>query len=90
MKLKLIQTAGFAGKKKMAEEELDDYENVLQQHVTDLFQQELPPAPENSFRDKEQMFLEFDGKVLPLQQLSLNPQLEQLIEQMNGQLRFEK
>lgn len=90
MKLKLIQAGGFAGKIKTAEAELDQHENLLQQHVTELFQQQIVAAPKSAARDKEQLFLEFNGKTLPLQQLCINPQLEKLIEQLNNQLRFEK
>ena len=90
MKLKLIQAGGFTGKVKTAEEELDHHETVLQQHVSELFQQNVSTAPKSSVRDKEQLLLEFNGKVLPVQQLSLNPQLEKLIEQMSEKLCFEK
>jgi hypothetical protein len=90
MKLKLIHAGGFAGKTKTAEEDLDQHTTILQEHLTELFNQPVEAAPKNQVRDKEQLFLEFDGKVLPVQQLSPNSQLEKLIEQMSGQLRYQK
>jgi hypothetical protein len=90
MKLKLIQAGGFAGKTKIAEEDLDLHATVLQEHLTELFNRPLDAAPKSQARDKEQLFLEFGGKVLPVQQLNPNSQLEKLIEQMSGQLRYQK
>lgn len=90
MKLKLIQAGGFAGKVKTAEEDLENHETVLQQHVTDLFQQNVPPVLKSLARDQEHLLLEFNGKVLPVHQLSLNPQMEKLVEHMCTKLRFEK
>lgn len=90
MKLKLIQTGGFVGKTKTAEEDLDNHNSVLQDHVAELFNQVPVEIPKNQVRDKEQLFLEFNGKILPLYQLSLNPQLEKLIADLNGKLCFKK
>ncbi|RYY30222.1 MAG: hypothetical protein EOP41_01110 [Sphingobacteriaceae bacterium] len=90
MKLKLIQTGGFIGKTKVAEADLTKHEGILQDHVAELFNQDPQPVPQNKIRDKEQLFLEFNGKVLPLYQLELNPQLAKLIADLNGQLCFKK
>ena len=90
MKLKLIQAGGFTGKNKTAEEELDLQAPVLQQQVTAIFNQFLQEMPKSKVRDKEQLFLEFDGKVLPVKQLHPNPELEKLIDQLINQLRFEQ
>ncbi|MGI4022412.1 MAG: hypothetical protein ACRYFA_12975 [Janthinobacterium lividum] len=90
MKLKLIQAGGFAGKTKIAEKDLEQHETILQQQLTELFRQPLKAAPKSQVRDKEQLFLEFDGKRLPVQQLGSNPQLSKLIAQMINQLTYQK
>lgn len=90
MKLKLIQAGGFTGKTKTAEEDLAQHESILQQHVTELFNQPAEEAPKTQVRDKEQLFLEFEGKVLPVQQLNPNSELKKLIAQMSNQLAYQK
>lgn len=90
MKLKLIQTAGFAGKIKTAVEDLDKHEPVVQQQVTAMFKQPVLPAAKSLVRDKEQLLLELNGEVLPVHQLDLHPEIEKLIKHMSEQLSFEK
>lgn len=90
MKLKLIQAGGFAGKTKTAEQDLDLHESILHQYLTELFNQPAAETPKTQVRDKEQLFLEFEGKVLPVQQLNSNPELKKLIAQMSDQLTYQK
>ena len=90
MKLKLVQTPGFVGRKKVAEEDLSQYSPSLQKHVADLFTNsaagagDLPPVP-----DKEKLFLELDGKRLPVDAAVANEELKNLVERMRENLKFE-
>ena len=88
MKLKLVQTAGFVGRKKIAEEDLSQYPSALQKHVTDLFSNTIAADNLPATPDKEKLFLEMDGKRLPVQSLAANDEFKKLIETMKENLKF--
>jgi len=93
MKLTLIQSGGFTGKTKIAEEDLSNHPEELQQFIKQAFLQK--PAkkdqttPDKS-RDKESYSLEYDGTNLPLNALAKNDDLDKLIKKMKANLKFKK
>ena len=91
MKLKLIRTAGFIGKPKIAEAELPEGSGDLKQHLQDLFADRAEPRFESSrVRDKESLILEFEGKMKPLNSLKLSSELEVVVQRMMGELEYRK
>jgi hypothetical protein len=89
MKLKLVQTPGFVGRKKVAEEDLSQYSPSLQKHVADLFSNSAAGIDNTSpVPDKEKLFLELDGKRLPVDTAASNKELKNLIERMKDNLKF--
>jgi len=88
MKLKLIQAGGFAGRKKMAEEDLDDHPDQLKEQVKEVFSQPLKALPRSKERDKEQHFLEFEGKVVPVQSFKPSKEFKSLIKKMQSNLDY--
>ena len=92
MKLKLIEAGGFAGLKKTAEADLTQLPTALRQHVETIFTNHTTrPAPaqaQSVHRDKENYFIEYNGKVLPVKTLLHNKELEALIEKLKSILHF--
>lgn len=90
MKLKLIEAAGFIGRKKTAEEDLSNYPEQVQQQVQNFFNApaEFSAVPPSFARDKEQRFLELEGKTIPLQDVQLNDALTQLVNKLKEGLHF--
>lgn len=86
MKLKLIEAGGFAGLKKTTEEDLSDYPLHLQQEIKEVFEQPLPKPAPTPARDKEQHFLELDGKVIPVASITPTKELRSLIKKMKSNL----
>lgn len=93
MKLTLIQSGGFVGKPKIAEEDLSDHPEALQQHVKSIFSKKAikteQPTKDMS-RDKETYSLEFNGTNLPLNAVKMNDDLQKLITKMKGNLKYKK
>jgi len=91
MKLRLVQTPGIVGKKKVAEEDLAQHSPSLQEHLTDLFSKPAPvPGKLPLMPDKENLYLELEGKRLPVQSLPANEELKKLIDQMKASLQWQK
>jgi len=93
MKLTLIQSGGFAGKTKIAEEDLSNYPETLQQFVKHAFLQQpvkKEQAPPGMSRDKESYSLEYNGTSLPLNALVKNDDLDKLIKKMKANLKYKK
>src|SRR5258706_13948404 len=93
MKLTLIQSGGFTGKTKIAEEDLSDHPEALQQFVKQAFLQK--PAKKDQTnpdmsRDKESYSLEYNGTNRPLDALTKNDDLDRLIKKMKGNLKYKK
>ena len=88
MKLKLVQTPGFVGRKKVAEEDLSQYSPSFQKHVADLFTSAAGTDNSPSAPDKEKLFLELDGKRLAVPSSAANEELKNLIERMKENLKF--
>ena len=85
MKLKLIQAGGFAGLKKTAEEDLSDYPDRVKDAVKKVFD-ETSKASSSPARDKEQHFLELDGKVVPVDVDQQPKALQDLLKKMQTNL----
>lgn len=85
MKLKLIQAGGFAGLKKTAEEDLSDYPSEVKDAVKKVFE-EQPKSTSSPARDKEQHFLELDGKVVPVDANDQPKILQDLLSKMQANL----
>jgi hypothetical protein len=93
MQLKLIQSGGFTGRRKVAEEELSDHPEALKAQVEDIFSQPTPPEGEGNEpgdlnRDKPVYYVEYNGKSLPLDNIPANQHLEKLIESMKEKLHY--
>ena len=89
MKVKLIQSGGFASVKKTAEADLTELPPSLQHKLQLLFTQAKPAiTTKSATRDKEQLFLELNGKVVSVDILSLEKDLDDLIKKMKGQLHY--
>jgi hypothetical protein len=86
MKLKLIQAGGFAGLKKTAEEDLSDYPDEIKDAVKKVFEEPPKTAPSSAARDKEQHFLELDGKVVPVDADKQPKALQDLLAKMQTNL----
>jgi hypothetical protein len=91
MKIKLIESGGFAGLRKVAEEDLSDHPEALKEHIENAFAQPKPAVNANSAaRDKEQLHLELDGKVLPLNAIEESGELKELIQKLKSNLQYGK
>lgn len=93
MKLTLIQTGGFTGKTKTAEEDLSNHPQELQQFIKQVFLQKTvkkDPVKEDLSRDKENYSLEYNDISLPLNTLAKNENLDKLIKKMKSNLKFKK
>ena len=89
MKVKLIQSGGFAGIKKIAEAEISVLPQSVQQKLQILFAQpEESNKTKSPLRDKEQLHLELNGKVLDVDKLFFDKDLHDLVEKMKGQLHY--
>ncbi|MBE7172739.1 MAG: hypothetical protein INR73_19335 [Williamsia sp.] len=92
MKLKLIEAGKFSGLKKTAEEDLDHLPQELQQHVENIFsassEQPLKVHAQSAYRDKEKLFIEYNGKALPINAVQPSKQLEALIEKLKSKLHY--
>lgn len=92
MKLKLIEAGKFSGLKKTAEEDLDHLPQELQAHVANIFSttgdQPMRVHAQTAHRDKEKLFIEYNGKALPINALQPSKQLEALIEKLKSKLRY--
>ncbi len=92
MTLKLIQAGGFTGKSKVSEENLENYGEGLKNQVENLFAQpSANAAPDNSpARDKEKLYLQYNEKLIPVNESHLNSDLKNLINKMKENLHYEK
>ena len=86
MKLKLIQAGGFAGLKKTAEEDLSNYPDEVKDAVKKMFDEPAKTTPSSTARDKEQHFLELDGKVVPVDADKQPKALQDLLSKMQTNL----
>ena len=92
MKLKLIEAGKFSGLKKTVEEDLTALPTELQKHVESIFSkgasQPAQASAQSVSRDKENYFIEYNGKALPVKSVLPNKELEDLIEKMKSKLHF--
>jgi hypothetical protein len=89
MKIKLIQAGGFAGIKKTAEKDLDGLPASVQQKLQDLFKHPVQDAAVKSpMRDKEQLFLELNGRTLQVDHLMGDMELSRFVQQMKDELHY--
>ncbi len=89
MKLKLIESGGFAGLRKVAEEDLSEQPQELKAHIENTFAQPAPSVNANPLaRDKEQLHIEYEGKVLPVSAIQSDSELAALIEKMKPNLKY--
>lgn len=91
MKIKLIQSGGFMGRTKVAEEEAASYPPVLQQHLENIFahaQESTEAASSDTSRDAFSYFVEYNGKLLPLQAIKPTPEFDKLLDTLKGKLHY--
>jgi len=92
MKLKLIQTGGFAGKSKYAEEDLSLHPAQLQQELEQHFPMSIVQPTANKAsqsRDAFEYFLEYKGiRVALTDDMKANPFIEDLLERLKDQLHY--
>lgn len=92
MILKLIQSGGFAGKTKFAEEELSSASTGLQEYLHKRFS-EFPEEPAaggpSAQRDAFQYFLEYNGTRLPLaEDTEMEPEFAAFLAQLKAKLHY--
>ena len=86
MIVKLIEAGGFAGLKKTAEEDLSAYPDAVKEAVKKVFDAPPKATPRSPVRDKEQRFLEWDGKVVPLADVKADKALQDLLKRLQKNL----
>ena len=88
----MIEAGKFSGLKKTAEEDLDHLPHELQQHVESIFSsaddQPVRVHAQTAHRDKEKLYIEYNGKALPINSVQPSKQLEALIEKLKSKLRY--
>lgn len=89
MILKLIQAGGFAGLKKTAEEDLSAYPDDVKDAVKKVFEEPPKAAPSSTTRDKEQHFLELDGKTIPVDADKPPKALQELLSKLQSNLTIQ-
>ena len=88
--LTLIQAGGFAGLKKTAAENLSGYPDELKAAVQKVFAEPSQAVPPSAARDKEQHFLELDGKVVSVDINAQPKALQDLLGKMQANLEPQK
>lgn len=91
MILKLIQSGGFLGRTKFAEEELSTFPKGIQDQINQLFS-----AVENKYDisssvrepDQLQYFLEYNNCRLPISSTTISPELDALVHMLMQQLHY--
>lgn len=86
MIIKLIEAGGFAGLKKTAEEDLSAYSDAVKEAVKKIFDAPPKAAPRSPARDKEQRFLEWEGKVVPVADIEPDTALQDLLKRLQKNL----
>ena len=92
MKLKLIQTGGFAGKSKYAEEDLSLHPAQLQQELEQHFPTavvQTTASKASPSRDEFEYFLEYKGVRIALtDDMKATPVIEDLLKRLKEQLHY--
>ncbi|CAM3949940.1 hypothetical protein SAMN06265348_104104 [Pedobacter westerhofensis] len=92
MKLKLIQSGGFAGRSKSAEEELSSYPKQVQEYLDGqiaAFQSKAALAPQSADPDSFRYFIEYKGSRIPCDdQIGQLPELAEIIIQLKAKLHY--
>ncbi len=86
MILKLIEAGGFAGLRRTAEEDLTDYSDDVKDAVKKVFEAPQSTPPPATARDKEQHYLELEGKVIPVAGIKQDKELKTLIKKLHTNL----
>lgn len=92
MKIKLIQSGGFIGKSKFAEEDLSGYPEQLHkdldEHIS-VFQNRAIPAKKTPGRDTFQYFLEYNGTRVPVNENMFSaPQFSEMLARLKTKLHY--
>lgn len=93
MKLTLIQSGGFAGITKIAEEDLSKKPPALQRYVKNIFSKKpvkTEPSTVDMGRDKENYFLEYNDTRVSLNTIKMNDDLQKLVLKMKNNLKYKK
>jgi len=92
MKLKLIQSGGFVGREKTAEEDISSHPPTVQQALTDFFDANATTETGNNAansRDAFEYTVEYDNKIVPALQLTTQkPELKAIVDKLMGQLKY--
>jgi hypothetical protein len=91
MVLKLIQSGGFTGRTKLAEEDLSAYPPSLEKEVELLFaavQAEGDVLQANATRDQLHYFVEYNNRRLPVSLINPSSVLSNIIERLKKQLHY--
>ncbi|SEB05421.1 hypothetical protein [Pedobacter hartonius] len=92
MILKLIQSGGFAGRSRFAEEDLSCHSLKLQEYLDSHFSalqgkmmSHLPPLQRDAF----QYFVEYKGTRLPVdEKIKLEPEFAEILEMLKSKLHY--
>jgi hypothetical protein len=92
MKLKLIQSGGFMGRSKFAEEDLSCHSGELQESLDKHFSEfKMRPITNDPpvQRDSTQYFVEYNGTRLPIdEEIKLKPELAEVLEKLKANLHY--
>lgn len=93
MILKLIQAGSFVGRTKTSEEDVSALPEELQVQLAGLFSgagsKPAQARAQSASRDKENYFIEYNGKTLPVQSVQPGKDLGELIEKMKSNLQYQ-
>ncbi len=91
MKIKLIQSGGFMGRTKTAEEEVSFFSPEFQKFLENTFVHTPTDTSDTSpgaSRDTFDYFLEYNGKALPLHVIPPSPAFDQLLKSLKAKLHY--
>lgn len=92
MKLKLIQSGGFTGKTRYAEEDLSGQPKQLQEYLDKhiaAFQKDGNPAKKTVSRDTYNYFIEYKGIIMPLDdELFSTAEMSTILTQLKANLHY--
>lgn len=92
MKLKLIQSGGFVGREKTAEEDISSHPPLVMQALKDFFDAKDATGIDNnvtSSRDAFAYSVEYDNKIVPAKELTAQkPELKGIIDKLMGELKY--
>ncbi len=89
MKIKLIESGGFTGRTRFAEEDISHHSKQLIGSIENAFYSEDIAAVDiDPSRDKKKYFIEYNDRSLPVESIVASPELKALIEKLKKNLHY--